>query len=112
MFVIPADPFDTSTYSKIGDQSGSFYYENYASGIGIAKKLFEVWPTALNKGIEIAKNCRCRRGCTNCIQPAKSYNMSNTDIDKEHGMALAETLLAANERGADRKFLNGLLVPI
>ena len=101
MFVIPADPFDTSTYSRISDESAAFYYENYPAGIGIAKKLFEVWSRALEKGIEIAQDCRCSRGCPNCIQPAKSYNISNTDIDKVRGVELAQTLFAAVERRTD-----------
>lgn len=100
MFVIPADPFDTSTYSEIGNVPVVYYYENYPNGIGLAKKLFDVWKTALKKGVEIADSCNCSRGCPNCIVPAKSYNISNTDIDKNHGFRLAETLFAAEERGA------------
>ena len=104
MFVIPADPFDTSTYSRSSEDPAAFYYENYPTGIGIAKKLFEVWPTALKKGIEIAEDCKCRLGCPNCIQPAKSYKISNTEIAKERGIGLAETLFAATAKGEDRKF--------
>lgn len=42
MFVIPADRFDTSTYSKIGDAPTAYYYKNYTGGIGVAKKLSQV----------------------------------------------------------------------
>lgn len=51
MFVIPADRFDARTYSKAGNEPTASYHENYSGGIGVAKKLFEVWPTALKKGI-------------------------------------------------------------
>ena len=112
MFVIPADRFDTSTYSKIGEEPTAFYYENYRGGIGIAKKLFEVWQTALEKGIEIAGNCECRSGCPNCIEPAKSYNISNADIDKVRGIELARKLLAAVQNGPDRKFHNGMMIAV
>ena len=112
MFVIPADRFDTSTYSKTGEEPAAFYYENYKGGIGVAKKLFEVWQTALEKGIEIADNCECRLGCPNCIEPAKSYNISNADIDKVRGIELARELIAAAQNGPDRKFRNGLMVPV
>ncbi len=112
MFVIPADRFDTSTYSKTGEEPAAFYYENYRGGIGVAKKLFEVWQTALEKGIEIADNCECRLGCPNCIEPAKSYNISNADIDKVRGIELARELIAAAQNGPDRKFHNGLMVPV
>ena len=112
MFVIPSDRFDTSTYSKLSDEPSSYYYENYSGGIGVAKKLYEVWQIALEKGIEIAANCNCRSGCQNCIEPAKSYNISNTDIDKVHGIELATHLLASVKDGPDRKFRNGRMVPL
>ena len=112
MFVIPADRFDTSTYSRTGDEPSAFYYENYRGGIGVAKKLFDVWQTALEKGIEIASNCECRSGCQNCIEPAKSYDISNSVIDKVKGIELAKDLLEQVKNGPDRKFRNGLLVPI
>ncbi len=110
MFVIPADRFDASTYSKIGDEPTTYYYENYSGGIGVAKKLFSVWPKALEKGIEVAEICACKFGCPNCIEPAKSYNISNADIDKLQGIELATTLLTAVENGPDRKFQNGRMV--
>lgn len=112
MFVIPADRFDTSTYSKTSDEPVSYYYENYASGIGVAKKLFSIWQDVLKKGIEIAENCECRLGCQNCIEPAKSYNISNSDINKIHGIELATNLLEVAKKGPDRRFQNGLMVPV
>ena len=112
MFVIPADRFDTSTHSKTSDEPFAYYYENYASGIGVAKKLFAVFPNVLEKGIEISKNCECQSGCQNCIEPAKSYNISNANIDKIRGIELATNLLDAVKRGPDRKFENGLMLPV
>ena len=114
MFVIPADRFDTSTYSKIGDAPTTFYYENYAGGIGVAKKLFSVWQDVLKKGIEIAENCECRSGCQNCIEPAKNYNTSNVEdkIDKRGGIALARHILDEAKRGPDGRFQDGMMVPV
>ena len=103
IFVIPADRFDASTFSKAGDEPVAYYYENYPGGIGVAKKLFEVWPTALRKGIKIAENCSCRSKCPNCIEPAKSYNISKTDIDKRPGIELAHLILEAAENGPDSR---------
>ena len=93
MFVIPADQFDTTTYSTAGEEPIASYYENYESGIGIAKKLYAVLPDVLNKGIDIAEKCRCKSGCPNCIEPAKSCGISNPDIDKIRGIELARNLL-------------------
>ena len=111
MFVIPADRFDTSTYSKSRDEPVVFYYENYSGGIGVAKKLYGVWETALGKGIQIAEECGCRRGCQYCIEPAKSYNISNENIDKESGIRLARGLLMSAQFGADHRFDRGQMIP-
>ena len=112
MFIIPADRFDTSTYSRTGDKPVASYYENYAGGVGVAKKLFKILPNVLAKGIEIAEKCKCPSGCQNCIVPAKSYDISNTDINKTRGIELARDLLKAMEKGPDKKFRDGLLVPV
>lgn len=104
MFVIPADRFDTTTYSTAGDEPVASYYENYKSGIGIAKKLYAVLPDVLRKGIEIAENCGCKDGCQNCIEPAKSYDISNTNIDKIRGIELATDLLEAVKRDPDHRY--------
>jgi DEAD/DEAH box helicase domain-containing protein len=112
MFIIPTDRFDTSTYSKTGNEPTTYYYENYPGGIGISSKLFEVWDVALAKGIEIARNCRCSRGCQNCIEPAKSWGMSNPDINKVKGIELAQRLLGDIASGPKTKFKEGLMRPI
>ena len=112
MFVIPADRFDTSTCSRTGSELAAYCYENYPGGIGVAKKLFDVWHIALEKGVEIARYCRCASGCQNCIEPAKSWDISNANIDKVKGIELAEELLSAVRNEPDRKFQNGLMLPI
>ena len=111
MFIIPADRFDTSTHSKTNDGATAFYYENYAGGIGVAKKLLQVWKKTLEKGVEIARNCECKSGCQNCIDPAKSYDINN-EIDKVAGIALAKNLLAEVRDGPTHKFNNGQWVPV
>ena len=112
MFVIPADRFDTSTYSRSGDEPFASYYENYTGGIGVARRLFTVLPDVLEKGIDIAEKCDCEPGCPNCIEPAKSYGIGKADIDKARGIELAIDLLEAVERGPDHRFKNGLMVPV
>ena len=111
MFVIPADRFDTNTHSRVGSELAAYCYENYPGGIGVAKKLFSVWHVALEKGVEIARNCKCSAGCQNCIEPAKAWDISNANIDKVKGIELAEELMAAVRDGPDRKFQDGLMVP-
>ena len=112
MFVIPADRFDTSTSAKLKDGLTVYYYENYEGGIGVARKFYEVWPDVLRKGIKIAADCPCAKGCQNCIEPAKSWSTSNLDIDKWAGIELGKKLLKAYNEGPDHKFQNGRMVPL
>ena len=112
MFVIPADRFDSSTYSSIANDSTAYCYENYPGGIGVAKKLFSVWNVALEKGVEIARACPCASGCQNCIEPAKSWDISNANIDKARGLELAERILATVAQGPDRVYRDGLMQPL
>jgi len=112
LFVIPVDRFDVSTLSIIRDGATAYYYENYPSGIGVAKKLFEVFPDALRKGIEIAQNCKCKEGCQNCIEPAKKYEMGALSIDKVYGIELGKAVLEAADNGPDTEFRNGMMMPL
>ena len=111
MFIIPVDRFDTSSYSRCADELTVYIYENYPGGIGSAKKLLTVWHTALRKGVDIASDCSCSSGCQQCIEPAKSWDISNADIDKSKGIKLAERLLDLSQGGPDRKYEDGLMVP-
>ena len=82
------------------------------SGIGVAKKLLEVFPQALEKGVEIARNCGCKDGCQNCIEPAKRYDMSATKIDKTAGIRLAEIVLSTVANSQGFEYRNGRMVPL
>ncbi len=53
MFVIPADRFDTSTYSKTGDDPTAFYYENHSGGIGVAKSCSRCGNLRWRKGLRL-----------------------------------------------------------
>lgn len=113
MFVIPADRFDANTLSRAsgaGDRPTTFYYETYAGGIGVAKNLFVDWEIALRKGIEVARNCHCRLGCPDCIEPPKAYG--DTKIDKHLGIELAEKILDAAKTGPSHEVKDDVMVPI
>jgi len=94
---VPADRFDTSTFPRL-DENTVYIYENYSGGIGIAKKLFEIWQSALEGGIKRARNCSCETGCPNCIEHAKSWDSGNIAVDKWAGIALAKQLLKATKK--------------
>ena len=106
------DRFDTSTCSRTGSELAAYCYENYPGGIGAGRKQFNVWRVALEKGLEIARGCRCNSGCQNCIEPAKSWDISNANVDKVKGIELAEELLTAVRCGPDRGSRDGLMLPV
>ena len=114
IFVIPTDRFDISTYSRTALQAIShiYCYENCSGGIGVAKKLFSVWQVALERGVEVARNCECRLGCQNCIEPTKYWDISKLHIDKIKCIELAEELLEIVSKGPDKKFQDGLMVSV
>ena len=95
IFKIPTDRYDTSTDMESVEAVIVYFYENYPGGIGIAKKLYHVWSDVLEEGIKIANDCDCDFGCPICIQPAKSWNMGNVDLDKVAGTKIARKLIAA-----------------
>ncbi len=92
---VPADRFDTSTFPRVLDRTAVFLYETSRGGIGIVKRLLDVWPKALRVGIEKTEGCACSEGCIDCIQPTKSWDSGNAAIDKAKGIALATHLLEA-----------------
>ncbi len=112
MFVIPADRFDAGTFSRRNDEPTAYYYENYAGGIGVAKKLFGVWRKVLAKGVKIARHCKCKSGCTNCIVPPKSRANADAEIDKQRGIELAEKILAAAQGEPTSKLQNGMMISV
>ena len=104
LFVLPIDRFDVSTFSTAQD---AYYYEGYSGGIGIAKKVFSVWAKVLQEGVKVAESCACKKGCPNCIVPAKAYDITQ-DIDKPAGLELARQLLSRHDAGPTHRLVNGL----
>ena len=83
IFPVPADRYDTSTHLNTVQDANVFFYENYPGGIGLAKKLFDIWPDVLKEGIRLAEECDCPSGCPLCIEPAKTWNLGNVGLDKK-----------------------------
>lgn len=91
---LPSDRFDTSAFLR-PEVSTVYLHENHRGGTGIVRRLFEVWPKALEEGINRANNCpkNCTTGCPVCIEPAKTWDAGSGKIDKTAGIKLAEQLL-------------------
>ncbi len=93
IFTIPVDSHDTTTHLVKGEQQ-IYLIESHPGGIGIVKKAFEKWHDILQTAIDIARNCRCRRGCPNCIIPPR---LDDEELDKDLGIKLAERVMAATD---------------
>lgn len=109
LFTIPVEPHDVAPHAvtRVGEQA-AYLIENYAGGIGIARKVFERWRDVLETGIRIAEACGCVPGCPNCIVPPRSTDK----LDKLRGIALAKQLLSSTDRAHDDDLRNGLWEPV
>ena len=105
LFTIPADLHDTTTHTN--KDGATYLIENYPGGIGIVKKAMQQWHRILEAGMQVARNCKCRRGCPNCIIPPRYYG-SNDQLDKNEGIKLAEYIIEITGGPPDAKFKDGL----
>lgn len=103
LFSIPLDAHDIFPHAVAKDQK-AYIVESYPGGIGIARKAFERWRNILNVGIDVAENCKCSKGCPNCIVPPRF----NEELDKNAGVSLARIILSKTEQSHNFKFVNGL----
>jgi len=73
VFVL-CDPRDIAAIpqlrSRYDDQTPTIYvYDKYPGGIGISKKVFEIYPDIFKAASELMQNCQCGRGCPSCVGP-------------------------------------------
>ncbi len=108
LFTIPAEMHDIIPHATQREQS-AYLIESHAGGIGIVRKVFERWQEILTTGVRMAAECRCSRGCPNCIVPPRSRD----DLDKRRGIALAQKILSATSQPPNDKVdENGFWAPI
>ena len=91
-FVIPCDRHDVDGLSSGQFPMTAYWYETVPGGIGIAEKLFTVWPVALRQGIRVAEACDCESGCPRCIFVGR-WEKNVESLDKCGGVELAQELL-------------------
>jgi DEAD/DEAH box helicase domain-containing protein len=46
-----------------------YLYDVHAGGIGLAERLFEVFPDLLRRALDTLDQCPCRAGCPSCVGP-------------------------------------------
>jgi len=68
-----------------------FIYDGYEGGIGIAEKLFDIFPSLAANTYDMVKNCGCESGCPSCVYSPKCGN-NNNPIDKLGAILMLEEL--------------------
>jgi DEAD/DEAH box helicase domain-containing protein len=46
-----------------------YLYDSHPGGIGLADRLFDLFPDLLSRSLEILERCPCRVGCPSCVGP-------------------------------------------
>jgi DEAD/DEAH box helicase domain-containing protein len=67
-----------------------YLYDAHAGGIGLAERLFEVFPDLLRRGLGTLEVCPCASGCPSCVGPVNEVG--------RRAKATAARLLAALSR--------------
>ena len=52
------------------DTPSLFLFDNVPGGVGLAEKIYELWPTLLRTAREVLERCPCASGCPACVGPA------------------------------------------
>ena len=47
-----------------------FLFDAVPGGVGLAEKIFELWPRLLSTALEVVTRCPCTSGCPACVGPA------------------------------------------
>ncbi|MEM8883211.1 MAG: DEAD/DEAH box helicase [Planctomycetota bacterium] len=52
------------------DRPSLFLFDSAPGGVGLAERIFELWPTLMRAGLDTLKRCPCTHGCPACIGPS------------------------------------------
>jgi len=98
------DRNDMGGYSQVAhpqlEGPSVFMYDGYPGGIGLAARIYEVFPELVKRTHKLVSGCTCEIGCPSCIHSPKCGH-GNIPLDK----AAAELVLAvlAGERELEKK---------
>ena len=80
---VMCDPKDIASVPQLlakHDQHPTIYiYDKYPGGIGIAKKVFEIFPEILKASRELITGCTCASGCPSCVGPMIEVGLKGKD---------------------------------
>ena len=52
------------------DQPSLFLFDYAPGGVGLAEKIYELWPNLIASALEVVERCPCTCGCPACVGPA------------------------------------------
>jgi DEAD/DEAH box helicase domain-containing protein len=62
--------------------SAVFFYDGYPGGVGLASRIFEVFPELLKRTYDLIRDCKCSDGCPSCIHSPRCGS-GNHPLDKK-----------------------------
>ncbi|MHC4135060.1 MAG: DEAD/DEAH box helicase [Planctomycetota bacterium] len=62
------------------DTPSLFLFDNVPGGVGLAEKIYELWPTLLRTAREVIESCPCASGCPACVGPAPRVGSLGKDV--------------------------------
>jgi DEAD/DEAH box helicase domain-containing protein len=64
------------------DRPSLFLFDNVPGGVGLAEKIFELWPLLLRTAREALESCPCSSGCPACVGPGPTIGNLGKEVAK------------------------------
>ena len=87
--------YSQANHPQIGGPA-VFLYDGYAGGIGLSKRLFDVFNELLERTYNLVNDCECLIGCPSCIHSPKCGH-GNVPLDKASAVMTFEVLLGKRQ---------------
>ncbi|MBN1327074.1 MAG: DUF1998 domain-containing protein, partial [Candidatus Cloacimonetes bacterium] len=60
----------TEVFSRLADgMPALIFHDSVPGGIGLAEKIYEIFPELLREGQKVVSGCSCTDGCPACVGP-------------------------------------------
>jgi DEAD/DEAH box helicase domain-containing protein len=64
------------------DRPSLFLFDNVPGGVGLAEKIYELWPLLLRTASEALEGCPCSSGCPACVGPGPTIGNLGKQVAK------------------------------
>jgi len=100
------DRNDMGGYSQVAhaqlDSPAVFMYDGFPGGIGLAMRIFEVFPELVKRTLSLVAECQCDIGCPSCIHSPKCGH-GNVPLDKAAAEMTLELLAGVRKIDKSKK---------